>query len=522
MRAKGNLRAARCRRAVRRPAKRARNGGISGHVALSNGGSTLATDRQARVAATRGFSAGARSRKGHPGRCADGRLQRHAGLVQRRRPSTFAPRPRARAWTSSSREGADIVDIGGESTRPGAEPVPAARADRPRPRGGALRGRAAARASRSTRRSPEVAAACLDAGASRGERRVVPARRGARAGRARRSGAALVLMHARGHAGARCAGFSALPGRRLRRRRRATSSREWERAAERARCARASPREALVMDPGLGFAKNARQSLELLRAPRRSSSRAVGRPRRRRGEPQVVPRACARSPTPPTPARAPRRFGRGRPPRRAARAPPSSASTTCARRARPSTSSAPSRARRRRGERARRRGLMLEGFLHLFARRPVGKVAHRRRRHPARHLRRLPRAARPARDARDADGHRPRRHLPRLRRRRSGPGFITLFNLLNALLSSIILIVVVVFQNDIRRGLMRVGARAFFGGLARQQESQGHRRGRGGGDRARAPPHRGAHRLRAGREPRRVRRRAGDRASTRPCSASSS
>jgi uncharacterized protein (TIGR00159 family) len=51
-------------------------------------------------------------------------------------------------------------------------------------------------------------------------------------------------------------------------------------------------------------------------------------------------------------------------------------------------------------------------------------------------------------------------------------GLITLFNLLNAVLSSAILIVVVVFQNDIRRGLMRVGARAFFGGLARQQESK--------------------------------------------------
>jgi uncharacterized protein (TIGR00159 family) len=51
-------------------------------------------------------------------------------------------------------------------------------------------------------------------------------------------------------------------------------------------------------------------------------------------------------------------------------------------------------------------------------------------------------------------------------------GFVTLFNLLNALLSSVILIVVVVFQNDIRRGLMRVGSRAFIGGLARQQESK--------------------------------------------------
>jgi uncharacterized protein (TIGR00159 family) len=51
-------------------------------------------------------------------------------------------------------------------------------------------------------------------------------------------------------------------------------------------------------------------------------------------------------------------------------------------------------------------------------------------------------------------------------------GLITLFNLLNALLSSVILVVVVVFQNDIRRGLMRVGSRAFVGGLARQQESK--------------------------------------------------
>ena len=46
----------------------------------------------------------------------------------------------------------------------------------------------------------------------------------------------------------------------------------------------------------------------------------------------------------------------------------------------------------------------------------------------------------------------------------------TLLFLLNAL--PIILIVVVVFQNDIRRGLMRVGARAFFAGMSRQQESR--------------------------------------------------
>src|SRR5215472_13572173 len=49
-------------------------------------------------------------------------------------------------------------------------------------------------------------------------------------------------------------------------------------------------------------------------------------------------------------------------------------------------------------------------------------------------------------------------------------GFVTLYNLLDKLLGSVIL--VVVFQNDIRRGLMRVGARAFFGGITREQESR--------------------------------------------------
>jgi diadenylate cyclase len=51
-------------------------------------------------------------------------------------------------------------------------------------------------------------------------------------------------------------------------------------------------------------------------------------------------------------------------------------------------------------------------------------------------------------------------------------GLITLYTLLSALLSPIVLIVVVLFQNDIRRGLMRVGARAFLSGLSRQQESK--------------------------------------------------
>jgi uncharacterized protein (TIGR00159 family) len=48
----------------------------------------------------------------------------------------------------------------------------------------------------------------------------------------------------------------------------------------------------------------------------------------------------------------------------------------------------------------------------------------------------------------------------------------TLFYLMNYLLASLPLIVVVIFQNDIRRGLMRVGARAFLAGGRHQQESK--------------------------------------------------
>lgn len=50
-------------------------------------------------------------------------------------------------------------------------------------------------------------------------------------------------------------------------------------------------------------------------------------------------------------------------------------------------------------------------------------------------------------------------------------GLATLLNLLSWLLSSIILLVVVVFQNDIRRALIRVGGKAWFSG-GREQQSR--------------------------------------------------
>jgi len=49
---------------------------------------------------------------------------------------------------------------------------------------------------------------------------------------------------------------------------------------------------------------------------------------------------------------------------------------------------------------------------------------------------------------------------------------VTVLSVLGALISSIILVIVVVFQNDIRRGLQRVGSRALLGSFARTRESK--------------------------------------------------
>ena len=51
-------------------------------------------------------------------------------------------------------------------------------------------------------------------------------------------------------------------------------------------------------------------------------------------------------------------------------------------------------------------------------------------------------------------------------------GLVTLQSLLSYVLSSIILIVIVVFQNDIRRALIRVGGRAWFTRGRRQEQSR--------------------------------------------------
>jgi dihydropteroate synthase len=156
-------------------------------------------------------------------------------------------------------DGADLVDIGGESTRPGAAPVPAheqiARV-LDAVRHAASRG---ACVSIDTA-NPEVAAVTLEAGAS-----MVNDASCLRDDRLAQvtadQGAALLLMHARGTQ-EKMRGFSQYPdegyGDVV-----GNVVAEWQAAAERAKAAGIAP-EALVMDPGLGFAKNARQSATLL------------------------------------------------------------------------------------------------------------------------------------------------------------------------------------------------------------------------------------------------------------------
>jgi dihydropteroate synthase len=184
----------------------------------------------------------------------------------------FAPEAARARVDELLAQGADIIDVGGESTRPRAEPVPA-----PVQIGRVLdvvRYAASLGACVSIdTTTPEVAAACMDAGASV-VNDVSCLLDGALARVVAASGAALVLMHARGTQ-KEMAGFSRYPDDAYEDIVRDVCT-EWEIAAERARAA-GIPRDAIVMDPGFGFAKNARHSLELL-ARLDEVVRAVGGP----------------------------------------------------------------------------------------------------------------------------------------------------------------------------------------------------------------------------------------------------
>ena len=164
--------------------------------------------------------------------------------------------------------GADIIDIGGESTRPGSSPVaPAEQIERIRhPLVHAARERHAVVSVDTT--SPAVARFALSEGASVVNdvscladdelARVVA-----------ENGASLVIMHARGSM-SRMRGYSEAPGD-------AyvdvvtDVAREWEKARDRAMQAGLA-RSDIAFDPGLGYMKNASHSLELLRRLREFSS----------------------------------------------------------------------------------------------------------------------------------------------------------------------------------------------------------------------------------------------------------
>ena len=155
-------------------------------------------------------------------------------------------------------EGADLVDIGGESTRPGSKPVDAKeQLRRVLPVIEHARGRGACISIDTI--DPQVAVAALDAGAH-AINDVSLLRHTELASVAAANRATLILSHAREHLGMRPPPHAY--GDVL-----ADVVEDWERAAARAIQA-GVPRTSLVMDPGLGFHKTARHSFELLRRVR--------------------------------------------------------------------------------------------------------------------------------------------------------------------------------------------------------------------------------------------------------------
>ncbi len=178
-------------------------------------------------------------------------------------PDSFAESPHiqdpdaaAAAALRMQADGADLIDLGGESTRPGAEPVSAdEELARVMPVLERLRGRLTIPLSIDTYKAP-VARAAIAAGAAIVND--VSALRGdaAMAAAAAESGVALVLMHSRGSSKTMYAEavYEEVVTEV------ATELRERMDAAERAGIAR----NRLIVDPGLGFAKRAAHSYGVL------------------------------------------------------------------------------------------------------------------------------------------------------------------------------------------------------------------------------------------------------------------
>jgi len=153
--------------------------------------------------------------------------------------------------------GADIVDVGGESTRPGSEPVDAeTELARILPVIERLSERTNAAISVDTTKS-RVAAAALAAGAAMVNDVSAMTRDPRMAEIVAANGAAICLMHMRGTP----ATMQALTDYEDV----VTEVRSW--LSDRVRAAEAAgiPRERIVVDPGFGFAKTVDQNLELVR-----------------------------------------------------------------------------------------------------------------------------------------------------------------------------------------------------------------------------------------------------------------
>ena len=154
------------------------------------------------------------------------------------------------------REGADLIDVGGESTRPGARPVPTREElRRILPVIEKLSGRLKIPISVDTSKA-SVAEAALEAGASL-VNDVTALGDPAMAGVVARRGVPVILMHTRG------------TPRTMRSKTRYRQLlpeviAELRRSVKKALAAGIS-RKRILVDPGIGFAKNAQQSLELIR-----------------------------------------------------------------------------------------------------------------------------------------------------------------------------------------------------------------------------------------------------------------
>ena len=167
-------------------------------------------------------------------------------------------------------EGADAIDVGGESTRPGADPVPAGEElARVLPVIAVLRQSLAIPISIDTTKAV-VAEAALAAGAMIVNDVSGLARDSRMASVVAASKAGLILMHSRGEP--RSMGAMATYGRVV-----------DEVNRELGRCFTAAlhagiPRERIAVDPGIGFAKTAEQSLQILRELRRFTHTDMSEP----------------------------------------------------------------------------------------------------------------------------------------------------------------------------------------------------------------------------------------------------